>query len=281
MPALFAYLFSLIIFVGGGYAGLIWLTEPPAAVPTVVAAAKAHPHPRRHHEPDLSAEASGSETAHSEQSPPAKQVEAAKPDIVTTSAAKEADASPAPDEAGGKKDEVADKKPDQQTAVVESPPANIQADHTDQTDNANAQINSANEINSADNQQSEPTKPAGDTPTKAVLNQETISTPALPTPATSTQATSTQATSTQATSTPATAAQTTATHTSARPPSRPHKVASIRNDGRAEKTMERHSAPRASQSHLVMMTLQTLEFADGHREQRLMPLRRSRSDEDD
>ena len=270
MPALFAYLFSLIIFVGGGYAGLVWLTEPPAAIPTVVAAAKAHPHPRRHHDPELSAEASGSETAHGEQPPPAKQVEAAKPDIVSTNAAKEADASPAPDEMGGKKDEVADKQPDQQTAAVDSPTANIQADHTD---NANAQINSA------DNQQSEPTKPAGDTPTKAALNQETTSAPAPSTPAT--QATSTRATSTQATSTQAPAAQATATHTSVRPSPRPHKMASIRNDGRAEKTIEPHSASRASQSHLVMMTLQTLEFADGHREQRLMPLHRSRSDEDD
>jgi hypothetical protein len=29
MPAFFAYLFSIAVFVGGGYAGLVWLTSPP------------------------------------------------------------------------------------------------------------------------------------------------------------------------------------------------------------------------------------------------------------
>jgi hypothetical protein len=35
MPALFAYLLAIGIFIGGSYAGLIWLTSPPSARPEI------------------------------------------------------------------------------------------------------------------------------------------------------------------------------------------------------------------------------------------------------
>jgi hypothetical protein len=42
MPALFAYLLAIGILVGGGYAGLRWLTNPPDPGPTIHRAASQH-----------------------------------------------------------------------------------------------------------------------------------------------------------------------------------------------------------------------------------------------
>ena len=43
MPALFAYLLSITVFIGAGYAGLVWLTEPPPAKPSAMSTvASAH-----------------------------------------------------------------------------------------------------------------------------------------------------------------------------------------------------------------------------------------------
>lgn len=43
MPALFAYLLSITVLVGAGFAGLVWLTEPPPAKPLIVASAHSRP----------------------------------------------------------------------------------------------------------------------------------------------------------------------------------------------------------------------------------------------
>jgi hypothetical protein len=285
MPALFAYLFSLLIFIGGGYAGLIWLTGPPVKTgssPMAMAemTGRLHPHNGRSKAPqpsvsDVANANLGAPAAHETPSaheteteatsaPGAKSANASGSDNAGPGTTAEGSATAAGAGADASRGSEQDKKDSpirdtQNSDKIDSPnrDAPVQNDASAQdkvlakTDGIGSQKSQSQPETTAtgnvssENPQSKPVTPAADARNGAA-SSDTASRKEI----------------------------------MSRSAHRPQKEA--RRDG---KPRDRYDGSRkifqqASRSKLVMMTLQTIEFPDGHREQRLLPLRHSGTEDE-
>lgn len=231
MPALFAYLFSLLIFVGGGYAGLVWLTEPtPEAAHSTGMTMKARVHPGR--AKALSSTLEIRDTARIDESDAQKSVAlSTKPKNVDLSASTASKRQETSGEHGenqasfGKRDPLARENEAAETA----PPKNENADllngrALEAVDNGNAVAKSQNR------------GPLGSPTNHASRIKDAMIQPAYK-----------------------------------------EKAAGVRKE--AKRVIEQkdqlgdHKRIESSRG-LVMMTLRTIEFSDGHREERLLPMQR-------
>lgn len=244
MPALFAYLLSLAVFIGGGYVGLIWLTEPSAKIVSQPAATTAQLHRPKEQSTALRPSASdktsiadlGSSPAIEPEIPRVRIIPGSDPSSHGTSEGEHKAVSGLYDH--GDKDR---QKSDETDPLNRdnAPPPNALA----KTDEIGSLDGNAYETGYTGNISpkkplSKPTQPAS--ARNAALRKD----PTTP-----------------------------SDHTSQARPQKETTLAARhgdRQDG-SRRTVKQQSA----RSNLVMMTLRTIEFPDGHREQRLLPLRRS------
>jgi hypothetical protein len=229
MPALFAYLLSLLVFICGGYAGLVWLTEPvPQAPQTTGMAMRARVPSGRTKSLSLTpknADAPNIDASNAQQNeiPSAQHVNAA----VSTSALNKRQETPG--ERGGNQPLSLERDPPtrENEAAEIAPKRNDGADlfnakaHVEAIDNANApKSQNGGSVGS-------PTKTAN--PSKNAMIQ------------------------------------------SAQEKPRFRKATKRGVEQRDQPGRRRDIEPTQG---LVMMTLRTIEFPDGHREEHLLPMRR-------
>jgi hypothetical protein len=243
MPALFAYLFSLVVFIGGGYAGLIWLTEPPAATnrapmsATALAALRKHPHQGRktlRSTPDYrdDTEITGARSDSPDDVPPVKNIREPEPSVGLTT--EEHKAASSEHDADNQNQHIS------QNAAPDTPPRQATLAETGKggpaDDHSRAEKNYTG--TALESQRSEPgtARPAQkkgaehENPAHRVAPQAKFL---------------------------------------AQKELRENADLGDRHDGGRKKVQQ------ASRPPLVMMTLRTLEFPDGHREERLLPLQRA------
>lgn len=243
MPALFGYLFSLLVFIGGGYAGLVWLTElPPKAISaplTMATAARLHSHQGRSKAMQSSA-ADKAEIAHIGALPAVENNVAPAKDLEESDPASERKERPTDygenQEGSDKEDPLARDNAPAQNALA-SGETGIALDRNvpfETVDNGNAALKNVGGVTAG-------------SPAAAQIN--------------------------------ANSSKDSRIRSAHYGNSRPRKQAK-----REFKLEDRHDRDRKtiqpSRAGLVMMTLQTIEFSDGHREERLLPIRHSWADND-
>jgi hypothetical protein len=233
MPALFAYLLSISVFVGAGYAGLVWLTEPLPAKPSATSTVgSAYARPKLKHEAVAADDASPRDPASSSE-PAASAPNAPAPQ---PQPAAEAASEAKPEQHAQEPREEARQLPRQDRSKD-----NHVADSVDGTTpvaaSGHALRGGPDVIATAEHQQPGSSR---ETP------------PLLPKPVLSPKAANA-------------VAQWFGAHAAerhARPKPRETMVRA-----------KQHSVREASRSRYVMMTLRTIEYPDGHRERRLLPVR--------
>jgi hypothetical protein len=246
MPALFAYLLSITVFVGAGYAGLVWLTEPPPAKPAAMSTV-ASAHLRPNFKPEVAAadDASRRDSVVST-SEPVSTPEPAAGDPTT----------PAPQSQAAVAS-VSEAKPEQ--PVQEAPQEarqDLRQDRSEGQDEADGAYR-AIPVPASRHQLRSRARLAATTEHESSARSQ--GTPALapkplllPRPVLSPNAANAVAGWFGAA----------AAEAHARPRPREPMVRD-----------KQHSRREASRPRYVMMTLRTIEYPDGHREQRLLPLR--------
>ena len=277
MPALLAYLLSIAIFVGGAYASLVWLTEP---VPSNKTASTASSTVARSHRPKTAGPI--------EEKQP-------KPD---TSFATNIDK---PDDAqGGDTSESVQKTVENEASKPASNSNTPEATKNGAAEPKQATQGSSGTVAKAGTERS-------DAPSVGQRPEAVADLSSSPPPSDTTQNNVVQRTGLPVERPPVSVRRPVAADASgsAKPPSRITKKPQVqperdaKSDARSEgRTVQRLSDQHldrrpdnqdkpqsrkrqdSSRSGLVLMTLRTIEFPDGHRERRLLPLRGGNDDMD-
>jgi hypothetical protein len=232
MPALFAYLLSITIFVGAGYAGLVWLTEAPPAKPSAMRTVGS-----AHSRPDFKPNVAATDDASRRDAVVSTSEPASTPEPVAG-----APMAPAP-QSQAAVTSVPEAKPVQEAPQVARQDRNESQEAADGADRARLVLASRHQVRSG-------AKLAATTEHEpSARGQGTLA--LAPKPMLSPKAAN------------AVAAWFGAAAAEAHAKPRPREPMA---------PAKQHSTRDASRSRYVMMTLRTIEYPDGHRDQRLLPL---------
>jgi hypothetical protein len=279
MPALFGYLIALAVILGSGYAGLEWLAAPDAPTLTTYQRHKdrASSTAKRSGPEASSAVADGSVKAERPESRTATNADNAARDEGKAKGADAGDILKAQNSDAGPTGgcmpigltaagemvfplQCRELIEHQRGPVVSSPPATLASPARDQIDAQNSgkpHETSGNAVVSASPTQEPPTRDAS------------ISEPKLSNPNDETKPTNTE--DSGAVNTPIRNGRNEVASDDVSGTIKPS-VGPPSADDKTKKVVQERAAPKRSK--LVMMTLETIEFADGHREQRLVPFKR-------